>query len=113
MGFVYYILPDGREAGYGVEAECDDPECHRRIDRGRGYLCGHNPLGSKEDDEAGCGNYFCHRHLPDHRCPLPECGVRCDDELPCSLVAGHHRPHRNTVARPGRRPRRRAPPGHP
>ncbi len=113
MGFVYYILPDGREAGYGVEAECDDPQCHLRIDRGRGYLCGDNPLGHKGDDEAGCGDYFCLLHLPDHGCPLPECGVHFDDELPCSLVHGHDRPHRHTTARPRTRTRRRSPRGRP
>lgn len=27
MGYAYYLLPDGREAGYGVEAECDADDC--------------------------------------------------------------------------------------
>jgi len=113
MSLAYYILPDGREAGYGVAAECDDSQCHQLIDRGRGYLCGDNPLGRKEDDEAGCGNYFCLVHLPDHRCPVPGCDMPCEDALPCSLVRGHDRPHRNTTARPRTRTRRRSPPRHP
>ena len=59
MGYAYYILPDGREAGYGVEATCDEPGCTARIDRGLGYLCGTEPGG----DEHGCGGYFCGAHL--------------------------------------------------
>jgi hypothetical protein len=39
MGFQHYILPDGREAGYGVRAVCDHPDCvvlvvaHRVVDQ--------------------------------------------------------------------------------
>jgi len=59
MGYAYYTLPDGREAGYGVEATCDAPDCSTEIDRGLAYLCGENPLG----DEYGCTGYFCDKHL--------------------------------------------------
>lgn len=59
MGYAYYLLPDGREAGYSVEAECDEPGCDAQIDRGLGYLCGTDPGGS----EGSCGDYFCGRHL--------------------------------------------------
>lgn len=59
MGYARYTLPDGREAGYGVNAVCDDPTCTIPIDRGMAYLCGNTPGG----DEYGCGGYFCGRHL--------------------------------------------------
>jgi hypothetical protein len=58
MGYAFYELPDGREAGYGVEAVCDEPGCAEEIDRGLGYLCGTDP-GEPED---GCGGYFCGAH---------------------------------------------------
>lgn len=59
MGYAYYVLPDGREAGYGVEAICDHDGCDEKIDRGLGYLCGSDPRG----DEYGCTGYFCDAHL--------------------------------------------------
>jgi len=59
MGYAYYVLPDGREAGYGVNATCDHEGCSAEIDRGIAYLCGRNPGG----DEFGCGDYFCDEHL--------------------------------------------------
>ena len=59
MGYGYYVLPDGREAGYGVEATCDKDGCEEKIDRGLGYLCGVGPGGS----ETSCGGYFCDAHL--------------------------------------------------
>lgn len=59
MGYAYYTLADGREAGYGVTATCDKDGCDAEIDRGLGYLCGHMPGG----DEWGCGGYFCGEHL--------------------------------------------------
>jgi hypothetical protein len=59
MGYAFYTLPDGREAGYGVAATCDAPDCKTAIDRGLAYLCGTNPLG----DEHGCTGYFCDEHL--------------------------------------------------
>lgn len=68
MGYAYYTLPDGREAGYSVEATCDKPGCDAKIDRGLGYLCGREPGG----DEFGCGDYFCEDHNYDHECPVPD-----------------------------------------
>uniref|UniRef100_UPI002F918ADF hypothetical protein n=1 Tax=Kitasatospora indigofera TaxID=67307 RepID=UPI002F918ADF len=63
MGNAYYTVtrPDGREieAGYGVEAVCEQDGCTAQIDRGLAYLCGSTP-GAPED---GCGGYFCSRHL--------------------------------------------------
>ncbi len=69
MGYAYYTLPDGREAGYGVEAECDAPGCQVRIDRGLGYLCGRNPDGHKDAEEPGCGNYYCRTIRPTTAAP--------------------------------------------
>lgn len=65
MGYASYTLPDGREAGYAVEAICEEDGCGAKIDRGLGFLCGNTPGG----DEYGCGGYFCGGHLyggPDH-----------------------------------------------
>jgi hypothetical protein len=59
MGYASYILPDGREAGYAVDATCDEAGCAAEIDRGLAYLCGNTPGG----DEYGCGDYFCGAHL--------------------------------------------------
>lgn len=72
MGYGYYVLPDGREAGYGVEAECDRDGCTERIDRGLGYLCGNLPDGHRDFSEPGCGRYFCGQHSVDHDCPNPD-----------------------------------------
>jgi len=47
-----------RDIGYGVPAECDHPDCHERIDRGLGYVCGGEPYGG----EHGCGLFFCGKH---------------------------------------------------
>lgn len=78
MGYAYYTLADGREAGYGVEATCDEEGCTAKIDRGLGYLCGQMPGG----DEYGCGGYFCGEHLyygsPAQACA--RCVERSDDE---------------------------------
>lgn len=79
MGYAYYLLSDGREAGYSVVAECDWPGCGAVIDRGLAYLCGEVPEGG----EDSCGGYFCgaHLHWPDddeihgYRCPT------CTDEI--------------------------------
>lgn len=60
MGYGYYVLPDGREAGYAVDATCDQDGCGERIDRGLGYLCGDEP---GDGGEHGCGRYFCGSHL--------------------------------------------------
>ncbi len=59
MGYASYTLPDGREGGYAVDAECDLDDCTADIDRGLGYLCGQNPGGHP----FGCGGYFCSEHL--------------------------------------------------
>lgn len=59
MGYAYYTLPDGREAGYAVTDVCNAPDCQQRIDRGLDYLCGDN-VG--DGGEHGCGRYFCGLH---------------------------------------------------
>lgn len=62
MGYAHYeITRNGEqiEAGYSVEATCEQDGCEERIDRGLGYLCGADPGG----DEYGCGGYFCGEHL--------------------------------------------------
>jgi hypothetical protein len=59
MGWSYAVARDGREIGYSVEATCDHPECDAMIDRGLGYLCGE----MHEDEQFGCGKYFCQDHL--------------------------------------------------
>lgn len=65
MGYGYYTLVDGREAGYNVTATCDEPGCNEEIDRGLYYLCGENPLSP----DPGCGGYFCGKHLyGDNKC---------------------------------------------
>lgn len=71
MGYGYYRLPDGREAGYGVQALCDSEYCFTRIDRGLGWLCGDHPDGWRDADEWGCGGYFCTEHDGNHDCPNP------------------------------------------
>lgn len=82
MGYAYYRLPDGREAGYGVEAECDHDGCTERIDRGLGYLCGSDPDGYRDPGEPGCGRYYCPRHECDHDCPNPYGTCRgCDEPV--------------------------------
>lgn len=83
MGWSYGTNAQGREVGYGVEAECDHPDCHEEIDRGLAYVCG----GMHDGGEDGCGGYFCgsHRFLtgfddPD-RSDSPDgflCGPCCD-----------------------------------
>lgn len=55
---------NGREIGYGVEAECDHPDCHEKIDRGLGYCCGSMHNGDNDD---GCGGYYCLKHLAPER----------------------------------------------
>ncbi|SDK79467.1 hypothetical protein [Streptomyces indicus] len=74
MGYALYTVHrNGEEidAGYSVEATCEEPECSEQIDRGLAYLCGAIPGG----DEYGCGGYFCGAHLytalasvPAHQC---------------------------------------------
>lgn len=65
MGYGYYVLADGREAGYTVDATCDRDGCDAEIHRGLAYLCGTWPGESPED---GCGRYFCGDHELDHDC---------------------------------------------
>ena len=74
MGWGYYLLTDGREAGYDVSAECDAVDCHEAIDRGLGYLCGTLPESISED---GCGYYFCTSHDGNHGCTYGYCSG-CD-----------------------------------
>ncbi len=67
-----------RKIGYGVEANCDQPGCKARIDRGLGYLCG----GLEGADGNGCGGYFCGEHLTgvgrkDRVGPCEDSGYRC------------------------------------
>lgn len=63
---------NGREIGYGVPAECDQPGCREKIDRGLGYVCGGEPYGG----EAGCGLFFCEQHRRHWRKDKPVCS-RC------------------------------------
>lgn len=94
MGYAHYTLPDGREAGFAVEAECDQDGCTEQIDRGMGWLCGQNPLGHKDDGEPGCGNYYCTDHLHQHNCPSDGCGSYSPDgNLYCNRINGHEGSH--------------------
>lgn len=81
MGYAYYLLPDGREAGYGVAAICDRDSCVVEIDRGLAWLCGRTPNGHRSDEEWGCGDYYCGLHKLDHDCPNPRCHFYLDDVL--------------------------------
>lgn len=58
MGYGSYVLTDGTQGGYNVEAECDHDGCTTRIDRGLAYLCGTTPY----DDGDHCGRWFCDAH---------------------------------------------------
>ena|SRR6185437_851288 len=95
MGYASYTLPNGRAAGYGIEATCDHDGCEAEIDRGMGYLCGRNPDGWRSEMEPGCGKYFCGDHLyGNHDCPSPECGkYSADGALCCELIEGHDDAH--------------------
>lgn len=97
MGYAFYTLPDGREAGYGVDAECDAPGCSTQINRGMGYLCGEDPDGRRPDNSPGCGKYFCDPHLRgEHNCPKPECGkYSADGNSYCGLLGGHSDAHKD------------------
>lgn len=62
MGYAYYEITRNGEtiqAGYGVEAVCEEGVCTEQIDRGLAHLCGAEPGG----DEYGCGGYYCGQHL--------------------------------------------------
>lgn len=97
MGLAYYKLTDGRDAGYAVDAPCDEPGCPEIINRGMGYLCGDYPETKlKAHNEGGCGDYFCDPHLMMHDCRNPMCGYFDDADLGmCILGAGHEGSHRD------------------
>lgn len=96
MGYAHYVLSDGREAGYGVEATCDKDGCEVEIDRGMSYLCGDNPDGWRDENEWGCGDYYCGLHRADHSCPNPDCGAYSPDgRVYCEQRQGHEMPHRD------------------
>ena len=63
MGYAHYtITRDGEdiEAGYSVDATCEQGDCGEEIDRGLYHLCGDTP---GDEREHGCGHYFCGSHL--------------------------------------------------
>ena len=99
MGYGAFVLPDGREAGYLIEATCDAAGCKVEIDRGFGYLCGAMPNGWRDSEEPGCGNYYCGEHQPRHGCPNPLCdSYPCPDcepqsVTPCVSALGHDGDH--------------------
>lgn len=96
MGYAHYTLPDGREAGYAVEATCDTDGCEAEIDRGLGYLCGEQPDGWRGEDDYGCGNYYCGPHQSNHDCPSQDCGeFDPEGNLCCQRVSGHDGAHRD------------------
>lgn len=75
MGYAFYALAAGREAGYGVQAPCDVPSCDTVIDRGLSYLCGSEPSVRMVPDD-GCGFYFCGNHEGNqHQC-TPQVAAR-------------------------------------
>lgn len=85
MGYMFYMLGDGREAGYGVEATCDHEACNAPIDRGMSYLCGE--LTRKGDGgEHGCGGYFCETHLYYAWMMPPETPYLCDGCMDAAMV---------------------------
>lgn len=92
MGYGYYVLNDGREAGYNVVAKCDGAGCKVVIDRGLGYLCGRMPEGFRDFEDWGCGFYFCGQHLSRHDCPNPQCDVWLDDDVAAGCEKGTHSP---------------------
>lgn len=72
MGYSLYFK-DGRWAGYGVPAECDQATCTTKIDRGLYYRC------------ERCELFFCTDHLWIGRGGKAEpqmCQRCCDDESP-------------------------------
>lgn len=97
MGYGQYELPDGRDAGYNVEALCDKTGCDTKIHRGLGHLCGTEPDGYRSLNEYGCGKYFCDTHLyDDHNCPNPRCGKYSTDGMSvCNLATNHAGAHKD------------------
>ncbi|MFF2080613.1 hypothetical protein ACFVXG_38345 [Kitasatospora sp. NPDC058162] len=67
MGNAFYTVrrADGTEieAGYGVDAVCEQDGCTEQIDRGLDHLCGSTP-GAPED---GCGKYGPQAAVGPHR----------------------------------------------
>lgn len=59
MGWGHNVNAAGRDIGYLVNAECDQPDCQEVIDRGLYFCCGSEAGGG----EHGCGGYFCGAHL--------------------------------------------------
>lgn len=79
MGYAAYtITRNGQqiEAGYAIEAVCEQDGCTAAIDRGLGYLCGAEPGGT----EYACGGYFCGEHL--YAAPTGETGSLCGACMP-------------------------------
>jgi hypothetical protein len=78
MGYARYeiIRPNGDriQAGYAVDAVCEEEGCTAEINRGLAYLCGKDPRG----DDHGCSGYFCEEHLyGDNQCK--RCSAKADE----------------------------------
>lgn len=95
MGYGFYVLADGREAGYTVTAECDTEGCEEEVSRGMDALCADYPHVREGDGQGdwGCGDYFCQLHQEIHDCSSPPCGSYSVDGDFCMLVKGHEAPH--------------------
>lgn len=62
----------GRAIGWAIKAECDEPGCTAKIERGLQYICGmpNATHGSwAEDGTVGCCRYYCVHHRKAHACP--------------------------------------------
>lgn len=70
MGYAVGFSGD-RWIGYGVPAECDQPDCSELIDRGMAYACSNLWVYDSEgyEVEADCSLYFCERHRYSHSDP--------------------------------------------
>lgn len=54
----------GRQIGYGIQANCDEPDCDTMLDRGLSYVCGGmHGNGDHLGHDFGCEKYFCEKHL--------------------------------------------------
>lgn len=79
MGNAHYTINrngEEIEAGYTVEAVCEEEGCTEQIDRGLGFLCGATPGG----DEYGCGGYYCGQHLYGGIGPAEGLCARCSKQ---------------------------------